>query len=364
MDTEEDNKIKKRSTKKKNDTSFYDNQDNMYNDYSNDTSQDNGYGDFYSDMNNNNYVEEDENEKTPSKVKYVIIALLFIILIGLLAYLLFVRKKEVVLPKVSLLNSEISIKEGENAFISYEILNSKDSLTVTFGSMNTAIAEVNEEGNVTGKKEGTTSIILKYNNGKKDVEEMCNVIVLPKPQESPGGNNGGNGGGGGTSIVSQKEPNLSLTANTSGWTNNAIVKVSANSNAGGSVSSKYALDCSKNCSYKAVSNNVIVVNENGTHVVTVVATDSKNGKTTTKSVTVKVDKNAPTVSLINPKTKYQARTAIEVCATCSDKESGCTEEKVCKVFKTSASGQVITIADKAGNVGNSAKFDIVIESYR
>ena len=241
------------------------------------------------------------------------------------------------MAQIKLLNGDISVKVGNKEYISYEIVNTDETIDVIFQSLDVGIATVDETGGVTGVKEGKTTIKLLYNNGKKNIEELCNVEVLPGETVNP------------------INPTLSLSASTTNWAKDSVtINVSSNV-----TNIKYAINCSKDCSYNNVSNNSIKISENGTSNVSVVATND-GGQSITKTITVKIDKKAPTATLVPNQTTFSSKTSIEICATCSDGESGCKQAKVCKVYQNSADNQTITVEDKAGNKTNTAPFKVEI----
>ena len=337
MDTEDDSKLGKKNKKNTSDSSFYDNS----------STSDESYDDFYSDSSEDTTSTEVKNGDKKNLIKYVIAGVLAIIFIVLLVFIfLSLGKKNTKLPQIQLINNSISVKVGNKDYIAYEIVNTDEVINVIFQSQDTNIATVDEAGGVVGVKEGKTSIKLLYNNGKKDLEEICNVEVLPGESSNP--------------VDPKKEPpTLTLSASTTNWIKeNVNIKVSSDAQ-----DLKYAVNCGKDCSYNKVSNNTITISENGTSNVTVIATNT-SGQTTTKSITVKVDKKAPTVELLPNQTTFASKTAIEVCAVCTDSESGCKESKVCKTFQNSASNQTITVEDKAGNKATTKAFKVEINKVQ
>ena len=73
------------------------------------------------------------------------------------------------------------------------------------------------------------------------------------------------------------------------------------------------------------------------------------------------DKTPPTAIIEGNKTLFEGTSSIEVCAICTDNESGCVEERVCKIFDKSASGQTITVYDKSGNMALTPFFNVIIK---
>ena len=89
-----------------------------------------------------------------------------------------VNKKIVEAESISLNQNEISIEEGKTYKLEAQVLpdNTTDK-SITWNSQNIEIAEVDNAGNVTGIKEGTTKIIARTNNG---IEATCNINVIPR----------------------------------------------------------------------------------------------------------------------------------------------------------------------------------------
>jgi len=321
------------------------------------------YNDWYDDskIEDNSQDDVNDNEESHNKKKILIILLLAIIFFILLFVLLFVFNKKDK-PDIKLLQEQITLKVEEEKFIGYEIINTNDVLKVEFTSNNNSIATVDENGKVKGIASGETIIILSYNNGKN--EKACSVTVVANNNNNnnQNNNNNNNNNNNQSKPVSTTPPTLSLSGSVASgvWSkDNVTITIKASSNAGGSINLSYALNCSSNCQYQTVKNNSITVSSTG--VVTVVATDSVNKKQTTKTYDVKVDKTAPTIAIIGYRKEYQSSTPIEICATCKDNESGCQKDKICKIYSTSASDQTLTFYDKSGNIGLSAKFNVVIK---
>ena len=295
-------------------------------------SQDDDYSDFYG----NNDKEFEEPPKNKGVIyKIILIVFLLIVLIVLLIILLGNSKDT---GDIELSNNSYSLKTGEKEYISYKIVGTESMVTSTFTSSNPSVATVDANGQITAVGTGTATITIKYTIDGKTKEKKCDVKV-----EGP---------------VVNHTITLNLTASTTNWTNKDVtIKVDAKSD-GKVTSIKYATNCSSNCSYVDVSNNQIVISANGTTKVKVVAKDSNN-KEATKEVTVNIDKEAPSITY-NGKTSYSSDSEVTVCATCSDKISGCKEEKVCQKYTSSKTNQVITVYDKAGNSKKSTSFDVKI----
>lgn len=321
---------------------YYDNSlSNMdFNDINN-----NDFDNFYSSVNTKDDHISDNYDNHFSKKKIIVVIVLALILVVLLFIL--IKGTSTNNPDINLLVDKIILKVGENKYLSYEIINTNNPLKVTFKSSDVSVATVDDNGNINGISEGETKIILSYQSGGNTKEKICNVIVEKKD----------NGGGTG----SNKAPTLNLSYSGSIWTNkDAIIGISASSNSGGSVSVKYATNCSQNCTYQTVSGSSITINNNGVTTVTVIATDNQSGLSTTKSASVKVDKTAPTLTLDANQVYTTTSSSLKICATCKDNESGCKTEQVCQTYTKSASNQYLNVQDNAGNKGITSVFNVVI----
>ena len=69
--------------------------------------------------------------------------------------------------KLTLKKKNIRLKKGKEAKIK---ITSKVNTCVTYLSLNTSVATVNQIGTVTGKKKGTATIVIKANGEKKKVK--------------------------------------------------------------------------------------------------------------------------------------------------------------------------------------------------
>ena len=319
------------------------------------------YSDFYNK--DDNYTEEVvEKPKSKNTIKIIAILLLLII-VGVLVFFVLKKNNQEPTPQqnfeVTLLYSDCSVKVGEQCTILYEVSN-QAQVDLTFTSNDPNIATVDNNGVVTGIGEGNTFIKVNYSmNGKNQGKDFFVTVSKQTEQEQqkPPVNQ----------TISQNAPSLSLTlsdAKENVWTNKDVtINVSGKSD-NNSLSLKYAINCESNCSYQNVSNNKIVVSNNGTYTVKVVATDNKNKKETTKKVTVKIDKEKPTLTLNPNQIKITSTKNVTVCAICADKVSGCKEDKVCKTYPASSSKQVLKVVDNAGNSTSSVAFDVVINKVK
>ena len=294
------------------------------------------------------YEDEDTTEKESKKkkerkpldsntkkniIKGIILFIIIIILIILL-WFIFGRKK----PDIELNNSSFGLKAGEKAYISYKIVNTDSDVLSKFISGNENVAIVSENGEITAIGGGETTITIEYTiNGKTKRKECVVKVEGPEPQH---------------------EISLNLKSSSSGWTNKDVT-VSVEAKSDTSINSlKYAINCNGNCEYQDVSNNKIVISNNGTTKVTVVAKDRMNQEVT-KEVTVKIDKEAPTITF-NENKDIVSSNDVSVCATCTDSISGCKQSKVCKKYSSSKSNEVITVYDNAGNAKSSTSYNVTI----
>ena len=124
---------------------------------------------------------------------------------------------------------------------------------------------------------------------------------------------------------------------------------------------KYTINCDSKCDYVDVTDNKIIITNDGTSKVTVIAKGSDGGETK-KDVTVSIDRMAPSVTLSPNNTKITSNEDVTVCAICTDNESGCKEAQVCKTYKSSASNQKLTVYDNAGNSKETARFTVTINN--
>ena len=123
---------------------------------------------------------------------------------------------------------------------------------------------------------------------------------------------------------------------------------------------KYTINCDNKCDYVDVSEKKIVISNSGISNVTVVATNIDNVENK-KNITVKIDNIAPQVTLSSNQADIKSKNPVTVCAICSDNESGCKEEKVCKDYSKTSKSQTLTVEDNVGNTATSAKFNVTIE---
>lgn len=300
------------------------------------------YTDFYGydDSEENITVSSFDSNKKKKFIKIAIAAFLLIVFIILIIIL--IRRVPKVKGDIELTNENITLNVGESAFISYKIVDTESNVTSVFSSSNTDVVLVNDTGEVKAMKKGDAVITIRYTIDGVTREKKCNITV--------------NGSG-----TVEQNVNLSLkfqNGSNNIWTNsNVVIQVDASSIFGIS-SLKYTTNCDGNCKYYDVSNNKITIQNSGITRVKVLAKDKKNQEIT-KEVTVKIDKDAPKVTL-NSGRNVVSNKEVSVCATCSDSLSGCKQATVCKKYTSSASKQVITVEDNAGNKKSTETFDVTI----
>lgn len=355
--------------------------DGMDSDYDNLSEEKSEYNEFqdeerqidYDYNEDNNYNEIDQKEKKQKTIRILIIAGV-ILLIAIIALIVFAIIKS---PRIKLSEKEISLNVGESKYITFEVVNTEDSIATNFSSEDNAVATIDENGNIVAVGAGTTNIIVSYNvNGLKK-NEKCKVTVIgekkedppkedPPKEDPPKQDPPKQDPTPPTPASCDKAPSLSVTltnAQENSWTNqDVIVNVSGTSNCNASVSVKYGINCGTSCNYTNVSNNSVTISNKGTSTVMFVAKDSKSNKEVSKSVTIKIDKTPPKISLLpNDQTVFTPSSPntkrMEICASCTDNESGCKEAKVCKVYSSKAT-DTISILDNAGNKGTSKSFTV------
>ncbi len=294
------------------------------------------YSDFYgsNDEEENEPVKEGNGNKTI--IRFGIIILLVIILAVLLVILL--RKGEEEKGDIELSKSAYELKIGDKDYVSYTVVDTEKNVTSTFTSSNPNVVTVDANGELTAVGKGEATITVSYTINGKTREKQCNVVVS------------------GPDI--KHELSLDLKASTTNWTNKDVTITVTPKTDTTITSLKYAINCSGTCTYNNVTNNKIVISNSGTTKVVVVAKDQSNLEVT-KEITTKIDKEAPTVTF-NGSKNITSNKDVSVCVTCSDKLSGCKQNKVCKKYTSSKSNQVITVTDNAGNSKNSPSFNVTI----
>ena len=252
---------------------------------------------------------------------------------------------------LSLITSELTVNVGKTGDILFTITPATEQ--VTFKSSDSNVVMVDSSGKVVGLSEGVANITLSYNSNGATQEKIC-VVTVSKGENNPSDDPVQN-----TGVL--PEINLSLANAQEGvWSkNDVLINVYATSQVG-NAAIKYATNCEgDNCNYLNVFNNQVMISNNGTTKVTFTATDS-NG-TTSKSVTVMIDKNPPKVTLEPNQDNFVSDKDIKVCGKCVDEESGCTEAELCKTFTKSESNQTFSFEDKAGNKATTEAFTVAVD---
>lgn len=318
-------------------------------------------------IDDNFYQIEEDEENTPKKprrtIKINFRKIIIIVALLVLLFLIFFIVRKIVLtpkkdePQIVLKESNYQIKEDDKYILSFELVNIQEEGTVVFQSSNELIATVSENGEVSGISEGEAIITIIYRTKDKEIKKNVTFQILKKedskdnPKDNP------------VDKPNKQLPTLSLSFSSgqeNTWTNkDVVIKTSAKSNTGGAVSLKYTVNCSKNCKYTEVKNNQITISNNGSTVVSVVATDSYNNQVT-KSVTVKIDKTAPKLTLSPNNATITSNTDVTVCAKCQDNESKCKKDSVCKTYNKTTYNATLMVEDNASNTTTSQSFNVII----
>ena len=297
---------KKKEEKRKRVNTFLGSKDNNG---SNQEQEEEFYDDFfrYEEGNPDSNIDEEPNleteEKKESRNKLVILVLL--LLVFTVVGILFVKsysKRETKVPEkeptVTINASSAEVKEGEEYKLQYSFDNFSDDPKVSFVSSDTNIATVSNDGVVKGVKIGTAKIIMSYyikgvsNQKEFDIKILEGEKKDPTPEPEP------------EKPAPQPakdttKPTLAVNitnAKDNSYTNHdVVINVSAKDNSG-KVSTQYALNCSNNCKYQNVSGGKITINKDGSTVVSIRAVDG-SGNSTTKNVTIKIDRSKPSCTL-------------------------------------------------------------------
>ena len=338
----------------------------------------------YGDDTNYNEINKEERKKKIKKILLIVVIALFLI-IGVIIAVLLIND-----PRIKLNEKEMTLMVGESKYISFEVVNTEESIATTFSSEDIDVATVDENGNVKAVGPGTTNIVVSYNVNSRKKKEKCKVTVKSDKEEEPTTKKPDDIAQNTTTTTAtttttttnkttsppnttgssscDKTPSLSISisnAQENVWTNkDVVINISSSSNCGASVDLKYALDCSSGCNYTNISGNSITISNSGTHKVTIVAHDSKSNKEISNSVTLKIDKTAPVLTLLpDGSTSFSPKSAntkkMRICAKCVDNESGCKESEVCKTYSASTS-DTLSAMDNAGNTGTSKIFTVSI----
>ena len=290
---------------------------------------------------NNNNTENFQNDNKKKIIKIIIIAVLSIIFILLMIFL-FAGKEKKVVGDIELVDNNIVLNLGETKYISYKIVNTESKVTPTFTSSDSSVATVSSSGEIMAVGEGNAIITIQYTIDGQEKQKNCNVKIKLDDNVN-------------------KNIELSLvfkSGSNDTWINNdAVISVDAKS-VFGIMEIKYAINCDSDCSYNSVSNNTITISNEGITKVKVLAKDKKNQETS-KELTVKIDKSAPSAKL-NSGTNITSSNDVNVCVICDDALSGCKQNQVCKKYTSSKSNQTITVSDNAGNTKVSESFNVKI----
>ena len=338
----------------------------------------------YGDDTNYNELNAQKNKE---KIKKILIIAGIVVAIAIIIMVIIVFIKS---PRIKLNEEEITLEVGQSKNLSFEVLNTDNPIETLFSSTNFDVATVDENGNITAKGPGTTTIVVSYKIGHLKKKSECKVTVLEDEENKEGT-------GSDTEKETEKPPEEpkeskpenpqppqptqptscdkapSLTVSLSNakentWTNkNVIINIDSSSDCKGTISLKYALNCSSSCKYQNISGKSVTISNTGTNTVSIVATDSVSKKEASKTVTLKIDKTPPVLSLLpdpsrtsfTPKSSNTKR--MEICASCTDNESGCVSQTVCKEFSKTMSGQSLTGQDNAGNSGTTGKFNVIFK---
>ena len=297
------------------------------------------YSDFYG---KEDYEEENINTASSNISTYIKIGVIVLLVIALIVLIIVLLGGKKVKGDIELTSNEMNITVGSSDYISYKIVDTESEVISTFTSSDSSVAMVDENGKVMAIGDGEAIITIKYAIDGKEREKTIKVIVT----------------GGGS--VDQKLT-LDITfdnGNNNEWTNKDVtITVKANSIFGVNTI-KYATNCDNNCNYITMSGNQITISNDGETRVKILATDNKKQEVS-KEVIVKIDREPPTVTYSGNK-NVTGDNSVEVCATCDDSVSGCKESRVCKKYTSSASNQVITGYDKAGNKNSSSSFNVTV----
>lgn len=298
------------------------------------------FEDFYSVSSSETDAIEENNGKK-NIIKLIIAGVLLVVLIALIIIIFVVKNKDN--GDIELAKSNISLDVGQKEYISYKVINTNSTIKPSFTSSDENVAIVSENGEVTAIAAGEAIITVHYAINNENKEKTITIKVN------------------GESSVDRK---ISLTlklenGKNNTWTSKDVTINPEASSIYGISSIKYAVNCDNNCEYKDITNNKITITSSGITKVKIVATD-KNNQQTTEEVTIKIDKNAPSVKLNTNNTSIVSTSDVEVCALCTDSLSGCKQSKVCKKYSSSKSNQTITVEDAAGNKTTSPSFSVTI----
>ena len=255
--------------------------------------------DFYNYEGYNEQVKNNESSKKSKKFIFVIILMIVLLVLILLLVKSCDKEEEPTIPIASIvLNVDsLELKVGNSQKIEYTVIDSDEPISVTWLSSDEKIATVTEDGTVTATLVGVTTITASYFINNVPYEKQCTVTVIENDK---------------IDIVDNKKPTLKYTMSggkNNEWTNETVtIKVEASDNSG-KVNVKYALNCTSKCKYINISNNTIKISEEGTNIVTIIASDPNNNSVK-EIINVKIDKTKP-VCMINLKDELKGTLQVE-----------------------------------------------------
>lgn len=318
------------------------------------------YDSYYQNNDDNNDVEEKKGGK-----KVFLIIMIILLIIGLLAGGYFLLKKyvfdkekeepPVIERTLTINNQELTLEVG-NTYQLEVTSNYELNGNYEWVSSDPSVINVSKDGFVTAFAVGSSTVTYQFIDSDNIAYSVSCLINVTKkgtdvPPKDP--------------VNDTEKPTLRYSI-TSGrenaWVNKDVtIKVTASDNVSSELKVKYTVNCSSNCKYTDItSKKSITISSNGTSNVKIVAEDS-SGNTTTKTVKVMIDKEKPTLTLDNNSKTITGTGTVKVCATCTDKDSGCKQEKICREFTKSASNQTISVTDKAGNATLSSAFNVTVK---
>ena len=308
--------------------------------------------------------EEQEPIKEPKKfnIKLLLIILGSILLIGLIVFLviLIINKSNKV--TFNLEEYTASIYVGDTYELKYNLIDKNNTNNIYITVNDDTIASI-DENIITGLSAGETTINIVYiDKDENDYTEVFYLEVLKKETTKETKKKETTKE---TTKVVQTKPTIKVTytSGTENKWNRSDVKVKITATDTNGISTlKYTLN-SKTTTIS--SGKTITISNNGKNKITIVATN-KQGNSTSKTITVLIDKNDPTVTMVSNNTIYYGTKSVQVCAKCSDSESGCIKDLVCQVYDgtglTAKNGVVggnnisFNVYDNVNNYSTTSKF--------
>ena len=257
---------------------------------SSNNNDDYSYGEHYEEPELDNHEQQNSSNKSKSFIIVIILVIVLIVLIFLLIKSCDNNSqnkpnddvKQPVLVELS--KDTLELKVGESYKIEYSVSNYSLPLEIVWISNNESVANIKEDGTVTAVKVGNTSVIASYFIDNIPYQKECIVNVIEND---------------GIDVNDNEKPILKYSLDNckvNEWGNsNVKININATDNSG-VVDVKYTLDCTNNCNYISVTNNVIEISKEGTTIVTIMASD-KNSNSIQETLTVKIDKTKPACSL-------------------------------------------------------------------